>query len=198
MSIPRLRVPFSNTVDNPDRTPDRQNNLVACFPSVCFPMDPLASLFTSRKNLPLLEYASEFSQLTVLTAFDGAALNSLFWFGANYHRPFDLPDTTGLSWREAIIRCLESVLPRSRAQPDTEPSPPSPRCAKPEPADDGEPETAATNEPSPYEATEQDRRGAEAASDFRPGARAGFNTRHKGKSCGQRDRREELRPLHHG
>ncbi|ROL45317.1 Retrotransposon-derived protein PEG10 [Anabarilius grahami] len=37
-----------------------------------------------------------------------------------------LVDTTGLRWREAIIRCLESITTRSRTQPDPEPeSPPS-------------------------------------------------------------------------
>ncbi len=63
---------------------------------------------------------------------------------------------TGLSWREAIIRCLESVYPRSRAQPDPEPRSPSPHCAepKPEPTDDGVPEPAATDEPSANGATE--------------------------------------------
>ncbi len=94
------------------------------------------------KNLPLLEYAVEFSQLVVLTAFDNVTLNSLFWIGANYHRPVDLPDTTGLCWREAIIRCLESIYPRSRTQPDSEPHPPSPCCAE------QEPEPAVTNEPN--------------------------------------------------
>ncbi len=59
-------------------------------------------------------------------------------------------NTTGLSWREAIIRCLESVYPRSRTQLDSEPSPPSPRSVehKPEPTADREPPPAATDEPS--------------------------------------------------
>ncbi len=146
--------------------PTKKFNCV--FPSICFPcfvqcfcfspMDHIYAKFTSlaRKYLPLLEYAVEFSQLAVLTAVDAAALNSLFWIGVNYHRPVDLPDTIGLSWREAIISCLESVRPQSRTTPDPEPSPPSPRCAKPkpEPTAGGEPMTAATNEPSPTGATE--------------------------------------------
>ncbi len=111
-------------------------------------MDPLVARFTSlaRKDLPLLEYAVEF----VLTAFDDAVLNSLFWIGGNYHRHIDLPDTTGLNW------CLESVYLRSRAQPDPEPSPPTPRDAelKPEPTIDGEPETATADEQSLHGATE--------------------------------------------
>ncbi len=66
-------------------------------------------------------------------------LNSLFWIGAYHHRPTDLPDTNGLNWREAIIRCLESIYPLSRTTQDPEPSPPSSRCAeqKPEPTADG-------------------------------------------------------------
>ncbi len=39
--------------------------------------------------------------------------------GANYHRPVDLPDTTGLCWKEGIIRCLESVRTQSRTPPPT-------------------------------------------------------------------------------
>ncbi len=125
-----------------------------------FPMDPLTAKFISLacKDLPLLMYAVEISQLTVLTLFDDAALNSLFWIRANYYRPIDLPDTTGLSWREAIIRCLESVYLQSRTQPDPEPRPPSLRGAehKPDPSADREPEPepVATDEPSPRSATE--------------------------------------------
>ncbi|XP_042570873.1 uncharacterized protein LOC122135491 [Cyprinus carpio] len=52
-------------------------------------------------------------------------LCSMFWIRANYYRPVDLPDNNGLSWREAIIQCLESVYVRSRGQPNPEPSPPS-------------------------------------------------------------------------
>ncbi len=63
------------------------------------------------KDLPLVVFAREFSGLAVLTGFDDATLNSLFWIRANYHRPVDLTDTTGLCWREGILRCLESVRP---------------------------------------------------------------------------------------
>ncbi|KAI2656134.1 Nck-associated protein 5 [Labeo rohita] len=122
-------------------------------------MDPLAALFTSlaRKDLPLLEYAVEFSQLAVLTAFGNVALNLLFWIRANYHLPIDLSDTTELNWREAIIRCPESACPRSRAQPDLEPSPPSPRCAEPksEPTKDGATELRIATEPELFVTSDQ-------------------------------------------
>ncbi len=71
----------------------------------------------ARRDLPFLEYAREFCELAMITALDDATLNSLFWIGANYYRPVDLPDNTGLSWREGILRCLESVQPRSRTSP---------------------------------------------------------------------------------
>ncbi|KAL0182047.1 hypothetical protein M9458_021422, partial [Cirrhinus mrigala] len=61
---------------------------------------------------------------------DDATINSLFWIGANYYRPVDLPDTTGLSWREGILQCLESPT-SPPAHP--EPSQPTPRLAEPEP-----------------------------------------------------------------
>ncbi len=55
-----------------------------------------------------------------------------------------------------MFRCLESVLPQSGMQLDTDPSPPSPRCAEQEsePTTDGEPEPAVTDEPSANGATE--------------------------------------------
>ncbi|ROL45287.1 hypothetical protein DPX16_17898 [Anabarilius grahami] len=43
--------------------------------------------------------------------FGDKTLKSLFWIWFNYHHPVDLPDTSGLNWRDAIIRCLESVYP---------------------------------------------------------------------------------------
>ncbi len=104
-------------------------------PSVYFLVFILAERFTSlaHKDLSLLEYAVEFSQLAVLTVFDDAALNSLFLIRANDYRPVDLPDTTGPSWRESIIWCLESIYLQSRTQPDPVPSPPSPYCAEHKP-----------------------------------------------------------------
>ncbi len=74
-------------------------------------------------DLPFVAFAWEFCGIDANTALDDATLNSLFWIGANYHRPVDLPDTPGLSWREGILRCLESVQPRSRSSPPSSPSP---------------------------------------------------------------------------
>ncbi len=71
----------------------------------------------ARRDLPFVEYAWEFCGLAAKTAWDDATINSLFWTGANYHHPVDLPDTKGLCWREGILQCLESVLPRSRTSP---------------------------------------------------------------------------------
>ncbi|KAL0182313.1 hypothetical protein M9458_021688, partial [Cirrhinus mrigala] len=72
-------------------------------------MDPLTAMFTSlaHKDLPLLEYA----------------FNDVRRRCDNYHHPVDLPDTTGLSWREAIIQCLESpALIQSTARPRAQPT----------------------------------------------------------------------------
>ncbi len=75
---------------------------------------------------------------------------------SNYHYPLDLPDTSGLNWREAIIQFLESVYPWSRTQPDSEPSQPSPCCTDQlsEPTTDGEPELTGTEEPTQENANE--------------------------------------------
>ncbi len=83
-------------------------------------MEVAACIFAlSHRDLPFYEYAGEFCRLAVGTALDDAAINHLFWLGANYHRPVDLPDTTGLSWREGIFQCLGSVRPRARTSPSS-------------------------------------------------------------------------------
>lgn len=71
-----------------------------------------------------LIYTEQFCRLAITCPYDDETLKSLFWIGANYHHQVDLTDTSELDWREAIIRCLESVYPPSRTQPDPEPSPP--------------------------------------------------------------------------
>ncbi len=71
------------------------------------------------RDLPFMEYAGEFCGLAAVTEVQDAALLHLFRLGACYHRPLDLPDTTGLCWREGVYRCLGSV----RARVGTSPSP---------------------------------------------------------------------------
>ncbi|KAL0186331.1 hypothetical protein M9458_018001, partial [Cirrhinus mrigala] len=131
----------------------------------------------ARRDLPFVEYAWEFCGLAMMSGRDDATINSLFWIEANYYRPVDLPDTTGLSWREGILRCLESVRPQSRTSPlaHPEPSQPTPRHAEPEPDPpaDGEPEPRMT-EPLPKGATAREiatpvgREGAEDSIAARP------------------------------
>ncbi len=78
------------------------------------------------RDLPFVEYSREFCGLAAATALDDATILSLFCHGANSHRPVDLPDTTGLRWREGILRCLECTLPRTRTSPPSSASLPSP------------------------------------------------------------------------
>ncbi len=86
------------------------------------------TLFTAlaRLDLPFYEYAGEFCKLAAATAWDDTTLNKLFLLWANCHRPVDLPDTTGLSWREAVFRCLGSVRARARTSPPSSAAPASP------------------------------------------------------------------------
>ncbi|KAL0190721.1 hypothetical protein M9458_013419, partial [Cirrhinus mrigala] len=110
----------------------------------------------TRRDLPFADYVQEFCRLAMMSGLNDAAINSLFWIGTNYYHPVDLPDTTGLSRREGILRCLESVQPQSRTSPLAHPEPcqPTPRLVEPEPepTTDGEPKLRAT-EPSPMGAT---------------------------------------------
>ncbi|KAI2654752.1 Acetyl-coenzyme A carboxylase carboxyl transferase subunit beta [Labeo rohita] len=87
------------------------------------------------RDLPFVEFAREFCGLAMMSGLDDATINSLFWIGANYSSPVDLPDTTGLSWREGILRCLERVWLQSRTSPPDHPEPSqrTPRLAEPEP-----------------------------------------------------------------
>ncbi|KAI2662474.1 Zinc metalloprotease ZmpB [Labeo rohita] len=112
----------------------------------------------AHRDLPFVEYAREFCGLAMMSGLDDATINSLFWIEANYNRPVDLPDTTRLSWREGILRCLESVRPQSRTSPSAvpksrppatqhpEPREPITRLAEPEPEPtvDGKPESSMT------------------------------------------------------
>ncbi len=89
----------------------------------------------ARRDLPFVEYLWEFCGLATVMAFDDATILSLFWHGANFHRPVDLRDTTGLGWREGILLCLVSVLPRARTRPLSSvalPCPPATADSSPE------------------------------------------------------------------
>ncbi len=69
-------------------------------------------LALSRRDLPFVEFAWEFCGLAAGTEMHDAAILHLFRLGASYHHPMDLPDTTGLCWREGIFRCLGSFRSR--------------------------------------------------------------------------------------
>ncbi len=101
----------------------------------------------ARRDLPFVEFSREFCGLVAATAFDDTTILSLFWHGANFHRPVDLPDTTGLSWREGILRCLESVLPQARTSP-----PSSAALSRPPFAGKSRPPFAAPASPPPFAA----------------------------------------------
>ncbi len=130
------------------------------------------------------------------TVIPATPTSPLFWIRANYHCLVNLPDTTGLSRREAIIRCLEIVYPRSRAKPTIS----SLRGAKDRThwwwwaqahrewwaiAVWGVTELRFTTEPELLVMSDQVREPA-----TMPAARE--------KSRGQREHGEELCPLHHG
>ncbi len=70
-----------------------------------------------RRNLTLVEYTGEFCGLAASKELHDAAILHLFRLGANYHCPMDLPDTTGLCWREGIYRCLGSYRSRVETSP---------------------------------------------------------------------------------
>ncbi len=78
-------------------------------------------LALSRRNLSFGEFAGEFCKLAVVTELHDAAILHLFRLGANYQRPVDLPDTTGLCWREGIYRCLGSYRSRVETSPRLSP-----------------------------------------------------------------------------
>ncbi len=68
-------------------------------------------------DLPFYVYAKEFCKLAMATTEDYATINQLFWLGANYNRPVDLQDTTGLNSREGVFWCLGSVRSGARISP---------------------------------------------------------------------------------
>lgn len=50
--------------------------------------------------------------LAVKTDLNDETLKSLYWTGANYYPPLDVPDMSEGTWREAILRCLQCFYPQ--------------------------------------------------------------------------------------
>ncbi len=61
-----------------------------------------------------LTYVKAFVPLALTSSLDGEMLLSLFRLGITYHQPMEVPETGNIDWKEAIIRCLESLLSRDR------------------------------------------------------------------------------------
>ncbi|XDV36849.1 hypothetical protein PO909_006565 [Leuciscus waleckii] len=119
-------------------------------------MDDRARIIVLAQESPnLFSFVKNFMCLTATSALDVETLRTLFWIGAAFHHHSDLPDTTGLDWKETVNRCLESVAPRSRTlpdQPDLHVMPDEPVLhvmpAMPEPSSSAKMATASPLEPS--------------------------------------------------
>ncbi|ROJ25421.1 hypothetical protein DPX16_3586 [Anabarilius grahami] len=108
----------------------------------------------AQESHDFFHFATNFCFLAKQTSLEDDTLKDLFWIGANLYHATHLPDTTGLSWREAVFWCLESMRSRFRTRPDPEPSPSPPRLTTPEPPADWKLPPAATLEPTPEEEVE--------------------------------------------
>jgi len=85
-------------------------------------MDFAAKIATlARSSQSILDFTMEFCHLAICSPYDDETLKSLYWIGVNFQHPVDLPDTQGLCWKEAVIKCLESVYPRSIQPPQPDP-----------------------------------------------------------------------------
>ncbi len=113
--VPQLKYPYSSYLSSPmsfplhdrDRRTDPKQTME-------FAAGVLALI---RWDLSFVEFAGEFCRLAALTELHDAAILQLFRLGACHNRPMDLPDTTGLCWREGIYRCLGSFRSRAEASP---------------------------------------------------------------------------------
>ncbi|ROI15644.1 hypothetical protein DPX16_20182 [Anabarilius grahami] len=83
-----------------------------------------------------------------LSELEDEELRKMYWIGASYYGPSELPDTTGLNWKEAMLKCVEFKRPRSRTLPNPVPNQ--------RPTADGDDDPAVTSEPAPGGATELD------------------------------------------
>ncbi|ROL42805.1 hypothetical protein DPX16_8551 [Anabarilius grahami] len=93
-------------------------------------------------------YSSRFFLFAVSSQLEDEELRKLYRIGASYNGPCVLPDTTGLNWRETMLKCVEFKRPRSGTPPYPVPNQ--------RPTADGNDDPAVTSEPAPGGATEPD------------------------------------------
>ncbi len=125
-------------------------------------------------------------QLSSASLFDDAVLNSLFWIGAYYHSPVDLPDTAHWTELEGSNHPVsgEHLSPiQSTARPRAQPTITSLHRAKAR-AHRWRRAQACRNRwaIAVWGDRAEDRRRPRAARDVRPGARAGYNACHEEKT----------------
>ncbi len=90
-----------------------------------------------------LTFARALMPLALASAFDNEVLMTLFRLGITYHQPMELPNTPNLDWKEAVIRCLESLRSRAGILPAAPPS-----CTPPSAAPSSPPFTGKSSPPS--------------------------------------------------
>ncbi|ROK67594.1 hypothetical protein DPX16_12496 [Anabarilius grahami] len=107
------------------------------------------SLLWLRRATIFGVFHPSFFLLAITSQLEDEDLKKLFRIGVNYHGPCNLPDTTGLNWKEALLKCLEFKQPQSGTLPNPVPNQ--------RPTTDGdEDDPAVTSEPVPGGATESD------------------------------------------